>query len=242
VIGFLGALSGATIAAIVAVVVVDLFAIFLGLSIVRSRRARAAETGVAGGEPSRLAPKPISRREFFRKSLIGSLLVYGAQFGGATIAFLWPNLKGGFGSVVLAGKIDDIKGAITDTKQPFYVGSGRFYLVGYDGTPDGEVDYELEGVSAQGLMPLYQRCVHLGCRVPYCQSSGWFECPCHGSKYNGAGEYELGPAPRGMDRFKIEITEGGDVLVDTSTVLLGPPRGTDTLRRGADGPYCVAPG
>lgn len=240
--GTLGALSGTTIAAIVAVVVVDLFAIFLGLSIVRSRRARSTETGVAGGEPSRLAPKPISRREFFRKSLIGSLLVYGAQFGGATIAFLWPNLKGGFGSVVLAGKIDEIKGAITDTKQPFYVGSGRFYLVGYDGTPDGEVDYELEGVSAQGLMPLYQRCVHLGCRVPYCQSSGWFECPCHGSKYNGAGEYELGPAPRGMDRFKIEITAGGDVLVDTSAVLLGPPRGTDTLRRGADGPYCVAPG
>ena len=241
--GILGALSGSTIAAIVAVVVVDLFAIFLGLSIVRSRRAaRATETGVAGGEPSRLAPKPISRREFFRKSLIGSLLVYGAQFGGATIAFLWPNLKGGFGSVVLAGKIDDIKGAITDTKQPFYVGSGRFYLVGYDGTPDGDVDYELNGVAAQGLMPLYQRCVHLGCRVPYCQSSGWFECPCHGSKYNGAGEYELGPAPRGMDRFKIEITAGGDVLVDTSTVLLGPPRGTDTLRRGADGPYCVAPG
>ncbi len=46
-------------------------------------------------------------------------------------------------------------------------------------------------------MPLYQRCVHLGCRVPFCNSSKWFECPCHGSKYNEAGEYQLGPAPRG---------------------------------------------
>ena len=36
-------------------------------------------------------------------------------------------------------------------------------------------------------MPLYQRCVHLGCRVPFCASSKWFECPCHGSKYNFAG-------------------------------------------------------
>lgn len=237
------ALSSGIIAAIVAVLVIDLFAIFLGLSVVRSRRAkRATDPTVAGFEPARPTPKPVSRREFFRKSLIGSLLVYGAQFGGATLAFLWPNLKGGFGSVVLAGKLSEIQSAITDTKQPFYVGSGRFYIVGYDGKPDGEIDYELEGVSAQGLMPLYQRCVHLGCRVPYCQSSGWFECPCHGSKYNGAGEYELGPAPRGMDRFRIEITEAGDVLVDTSQILLGPPRGTDTLRRGADGPYCVAPG
>ena len=182
------AFSTGTIAAIVAVVVVDLFAIFLGLSIVRSRRAAAT---AAGGVAVALA---------------------------------------------------DIQSSIADTKQPFYFGAGRFYLVGYAGQPDGEVDYVTDGVSAEGLMPLYQRCVHLGCRVPYCGSSGWFECPCHGSKYNGAGEYKQGPAPRGMDRFRIEITEGGDVLVDTSQVILGPPRGTDTLRTGQSGPFCVAPG
>ncbi|MFM7719216.1 MAG: hypothetical protein ACKO8G_07030 [Actinomycetota bacterium] len=148
-------LSTGTIAAIVIVLIVDLFAIFLGLSIVRTRRVRAAGEAVPGVEPARPAPKPVSRREFFRRSLIGSLLVYGAQFGGATIAFLWPNLKGGFGSVVVAGKLADIKSSISDTKQPFYFGSGRFYLVGYDGTTDGEVDYQLDGVAADGLMPLY---------------------------------------------------------------------------------------
>ena len=236
------AFSTGTIAAIVAVVVVDLFAIFLGLSIVRSRRAAAAADGAVAGVPAPKAPKPVSRREFFRKSLIGSLLVYGAQFGGATIAFLWPNLKGGFGSVVRAGKLADIQSSISETKQPYYFGSGRFYLVGYEGQADGGVDYAANGVAAQGIMPLYQRCVHLGCRVPYCASSGWFECPCHGSKYNGAGEYKLGPAPRGMDRFRIEVTDGGDVMVDTSQVILGPPRGTDTLKTGQSGPFCVAPG
>ena len=40
--------------------------------------------------------------------------MFGAQFGGATIAFLWPNLKGGFGSLVAAGNIDDIKAEISD--------------------------------------------------------------------------------------------------------------------------------
>ncbi len=128
------------------------------------------------------------------------------QFGAGTIAFLWPSLKGGFGSKVVAGDIADIKSQIQSTKQPFYVGIGRFYLVPYNGKPtDAANDYEALGVAAEGLMPLYQRCVHLGCRVPFCQSSQWFECPCHGSKYNEAGEYQLGPAPRGMDRFKIEI-------------------------------------
>ena len=96
-------------------------------------------------------------------------------------------------------------------------------------------------MAAEGLMPLYQRCVHLGCRVPFCQSSQWFECPCHGSKYNEAGEYQLGPAPRGMDRFKIEIASG-QVSVDTSLVIQGPPRGTDTINEPPQGSFCVAPG
>jgi cytochrome b6-f complex iron-sulfur subunit len=238
------AISSGTVAAIVVIVVLDLFAIAFGLSFVRARReqraAEAAAAAAALGGPAPKAPKPMSRREFFRKSLVASLLIYGAQFGGATLAFLWPNLKGGFGSVINAGKLEEIKGAIAESDQPFYSGSGRFYVVAYDGRPDGDVDYEAEAIAAQGIMPLYQRCVHLGCRVPFCQQSQWFECPCHGSKYNTAGEYKLGPAPRGLDRFRVEVTASGDVMVDTSEILLGPPRGTDTLRRPQSGPFCVA--
>jgi cytochrome b6-f complex iron-sulfur subunit len=144
--------------------------------------------------------------------------------------------------VINAGKVEDIKASIRDTDQPFYSGTGRFYVVAYDGRPEDDVDYEAEGLAVQGIMPLYQRCVHLGCRVPFCERSQWFECPCHGSKYNTAGEYKLGPAPRGMDRFRVEVSESGDVMVDTSEVILGPPRGTDTLRRPQAGPFCVAPG
>jgi hypothetical protein len=45
-----------------------------------------------------------------------------------------------------------------------------------------------------------------------------------------------------MDRFRVTITETGDVMVDTAEVILGPPRGTDTLRRPQAGPFCVATG
>jgi cytochrome b6-f complex iron-sulfur subunit len=241
--GVLGISSG-TFAAVVIILIIDLFAIVFGLSFVRARRdQRAAEeaaTAQALGEPAPKGPKPMSRREFFRRSLVASVLVYAAQFGGASLAFLWPNLKGGFGSIINAGNIEDIKTQIADSEQPFYSGTGRFYVVAYDGRPEDDVNYETEGVSAQGIMPLYQRCVHLGCRVPFCQQSQWFECPCHGSKYNTAGEYKLGPAPRGMDRFRVDITDSGDVMVDTSEIILGPPRGTDTLRAPQSGPFCVA--
>jgi cytochrome b6-f complex iron-sulfur subunit len=238
------AISSGTVAAIVVIVIIDLFAIVFGLSFVRARReqraAEAAATAAALGEPAPKVPKPLSRREFFRRSLVSSLLIYGAQFGGATLAFLWPSLKGGFGSVINAGKLEEIRSAIDSTEEPVYSGTGRFYIVGYEGRPSDDIDYEADGLTAQGIMPLYQRCVHLGCRVPFCKRSQWFECPCHGSKYNTAGEYKLGPAPRGLDRFRVEVTAEGDVLVDTSEVINGPPRGTDTLHRPQSGPFCVA--
>jgi len=235
------ALGTGTYAAIAALLVIDLFAIMFGLSFLRARRDAAARASALPGDAPLKGPKPVSRRDFFRGSLLVSLSIFTAQFGAGTLAFLWPNLKGGFGSVVNAGTLSDIKGQIADTKQPFYNGAGRFYIVPYSGKASGDVNYVASGVTEQGIMPLYQRCVHLGCRVPFCVSSKWFECPCHGSKYNEAGEYQLGPAPRGMDRFKITIDSSGNVLVDTSQIILGPARGTNTIHEPAQGPFCVAP-
>src|SRR5204862_492933 len=68
----------------------------------------------------------------------------------------------------------------------------------------------------KGFVFLYQKCVHLGCRVPNCPTSQWFECPCHGSQYNRVGEKKGGPAPRGLDRFTPEFS-GEVVTVHTST-------------------------
>jgi cytochrome b6-f complex iron-sulfur subunit len=235
------AISTGLWAAIIVLLLADLFAIVFGLSFLRAQR-QARETASGQLEVPGKPVKVMGRRDFFRKSLLTSLVTFGAAFGGATIAFLWPNLKGGFGSTIAAGKIEDIKNEISETGQPVYNGTGRFYLVPYEGTPQGDIDYATAGLTAQGIMPLYQRCVHLGCRVPFCGSSQWFECPCHGSKYNEAGEYQLGPAPRGMDRFTMSIDAEGNVIVDTSTVVLGPPRGTDTIDEPPQGPFCVAPG
>ncbi len=239
------AVSTGLVAAIAAILLILIFALsFFVISLrsyQRQQDAVAASRARAAGLPSPPSRAPaVSRRDFFRKSLITSLLVFGAQFGGASIAFLWPSLKGGFGALIDAGALDDIKAAVA-SGDPFYVGTGRFYIVPYRGEAKGDIDYVKEGVSGEGIMPLYQRCVHLGCRVPFCGQSKWFECPCHGSKYNSAGEYQLGPAPRGMDRFHIEIS-GGRVMVDTSEVVLGPPRGTDTIDQPPQGAFCVAPG
>jgi cytochrome b6-f complex iron-sulfur subunit len=88
------------------------------------------------------------------------------------------------------------------------------------------------------IYALSQKCPHLGCRVPFCDSSGRFECPCHGSKYDLGGEWIEGPAPRGMDRFALKLV-GGNLIADTSKVITGPSHGAKQFLKPAKGPSCV---
>ena len=242
------AISSSTFAVAIVVLLFALFLILLLGSFVRSRRA-ASTRAVAGPRATGIAapaaptaPKPrrlVARRDFLRGGLLTSLVIFAAQFGGATLAFLWPNIKGGFGSVILLpDSLDSIKSQIATSRQPYYFGAGRFYIINYEALGGTGTHSTYEGLIEDGLMALFQKCAHLGCRVPFCQQSQWFECPCHGSKYNEAGEYRLGPAPQGMYRFAVKV-EGQSVKVDTSSVVLGPPRGTDTIRQSPEGPFCV---
>ena len=202
------------------------------LAIIRPRHAGEQ------GPPRPLVGKPrqMTRRAFFRRLLGAAFGLAMLDFGAASLAFLWPSLGGGFGGkITLATSVDDVKAQITQTKLPFYFAPGRFYLVPYGG--NGAM-YEKEGVMSGGLMALYQRCVHLGCKVPFCVQSQWFECPCHGSKYNRAGEYKLGPAPRGLDRFPLTLA-GSILTIDTGNLVVGPPRGTNSTGQDPEGPFCV---
>jgi cytochrome b6-f complex iron-sulfur subunit len=207
------------------------------VAIVRPRIRRAV--GDRESRPLIGKPKQISRRAFFRRLMLAGFGAAMTDFGIASVAFLWPNLSGGFGGkITLVQTVDDIKAQIRSTKLPFYFAPGRFYLVEYPEDAAGAKIYKDTGNVASGLMPLYQRCVHLGCRVPFCITSQWFECPCHGSKYNRAGEYKLGPAPRGLDRMVITVANG-IVSVDTGLIVTGPPRGTNTTGQEKEGPFCV---
>lgn len=88
------------------------------------------------------------------------------------------------------------------------------------------------------LFALSQTCPHLGCRVPFCDSSGRFECPCHGSVFDIGGEWIQGPSPRGMDRHPLTL-EGDTLTVDTGKRIDGPDRGASKHLTPAKGPSCA---
>jgi cytochrome b6-f complex iron-sulfur subunit len=197
----------------------------------------AITTGVRPATPRPGPKKPrVSRRSFLRTAWLAALGASVTGFGLGSVYFLWPNLSEGFGTKIKAGAKSKIDADIKANKGFSYVPDGRFYLVPYDEAKDSAGLYK--SVAGGGYMALYQRCVHLGCRVPWCETSQWWECPCHGSKYNQAGEYKEGPAPRGLDRFAVQVS-GDQITVDTAKIITGPPRGTNTTGQELEGPHCV---
>lgn len=204
----------------------------------------ATTTPVKWTEPDELT-FGVTRRQFLNRSVIVLFVVGLATFGVAIIGFLWPTGSSGFGSKIRMGKVSDVLAEIRANNGFLYKPEARAWITAYPAAalPKAETVYsppELTGMEA-GLIALYQKCPHLGCRVPECASSQWFECPCHGSQYNQVGEKKSGPAPRGMDRFGMEIS-GGDFVVDTGNVIQGPPIGTNTTGQEAEGAHCIGGG
>jgi Rieske Fe-S protein len=115
-------------------------------------------------------------------------------------------------------------------------------LVRYDAPPALAALHR--DVAAGGVLALVNKCTHLGCALPeVCAGSGWFECACHGSRFNAAGDYQFGPAVRSMDRYKLRLVprpgaSPDHLVVDLTTVVPGLPRGTRSLDQPADGPHC----
>jgi cytochrome b6-f complex iron-sulfur subunit len=234
----------------------------------RARRAAKAEAVAAseqGGGVATLVAAPagfeedlpreevsateygVTRRKFFNRALSAVFGLFMLQFTLASVAFMWPKLKGGFGTPINAGKVSDLKAevAVAGKIVPKFIASAQAWIVPFpleelEGSSFEPVAFVVGGGEDDGvgLMALWQRCVHLGCRVPSCESSQGFECPCHGSKYNGHGEYAQGPAPRNLDRFGVSVNEAGELIIDTGNVVQTSRAKHYTISY-PQGPFCV---
>ena len=189
----------------------------------------------------------VTRRKFLNRALLAVTGLFLLQFAIASLAFVWPKLKGGFGTPVNAGNLNELKAEISvaGAVVPKFIPSAQTWITlfplselegsSFEGTP-----FVLAGGGDDGIavMALWQKCVHLGCRVPTCIPSQGFECPCHGSKYNIHGEYEAGPAPRNLDRFGVEEDDAGDLIILTGEVV-ETARSKNKTVEYPQGPFCV---
>ncbi len=183
----------------------------------------------------------VNRRQFFTRALGITFGAFMGLNGVAYLGFLWPRLSGGFGSDIDVGAVSDIQAEVIQSDGsilPKFVPEARAYIVPFSEADLSRSQFGGLPVVVGGLSALFQRCVHLGCRVPWCETSQGFECPCHGSKYNYAGEYEAGPAPRNLDRFEV-TEENGRMIVKTGTIFQTARAVAKTVAY-PQGPSCIA--
>ncbi len=186
-----------------------------------------------GAEAAEIAKERLSRRRFLRRSMLAVWGVSTTAAVAGALYMLYPNLAGQFGSALTVGLKSDFPAAIpTDFKigqaGVFYAQTAKTYLVhlskdtqfllsGSNLSDQLDSESVVKDNDGSYWIALYQRCVHLGCTVPFRDDCDSFKCPCHGSHYNVDGEYIDGPAPRSLDRFDLSFS-GDSVIVNTAVL------------------------
>ncbi len=151
----------------------------------------------------------MDRRRFFSTAAAGWAL-FAAGFGGLAAilgAFMAPRVDFGKSQSFRAGPIDKYS---PNSVSEEYKSSQKVWIV-----RDGEKIVALSTV-----------CTHLGCTPNRLGNEDKFKCPCQGGGFSGprpgikAGVNFEGPAPRPLERFKLALTDDGQILVDKSQKFL----------------------
>jgi len=118
---------------------------------------------------------------------------------------------GGYGAMMLRFFFPNV---LFEPKQSFRAGFPDEY-------PIGEVSERWKSKYAVWIVRDMEKiyvistvCTHLGCTPNWLAGENKFKCPCHGSGFYKTGINFEGPAPRPLERFKIALTDEGEILVD----------------------------
>ena len=148
--------------------------------------------------------KSMDRRKFCITAGNSAIGIVSAGAIGATYKFLLPNV-------------------LKEIPPRFSIGPPEYFQ---SDTVVFNEDYRLFIVrNKQGdFYALSSVCTHLACLVNWRSESvsgeqeGAISCPCHGSIYDEIGNVISGPAPRPLDRFRMEL-ENGKLIVNTNEIV-----------------------
>ena len=139
----------------------------------------------------------MDRRSFIKWSAIGwaAFMAAVGGYGSMVLRFLFPN--------VLFEPVQTFRAGLPDDYEPRTVSERFKDQYGVWLVRDDEKIYALSTV-----------CTHLGCTPNWLAADNKFKCPCHGSGFYRTGINFEGPAPRPLERFKIALSDEGEILVD----------------------------
>jgi len=169
--------------------------------IVQRPITRVPPPSAAQATATKAEPDSVDRRTFIKWLAIGwgAFAAIVAGYGTLVLRFLFPNV-------------------LFEPKQSFRVGF-----------PD---DFEIGKVSekfkakfgvwivrdAEKIYALSTTCTHLGCTPNWLDNENKFKCPCHGSGFYKTGINFEGPAPRPLERFRIGLSDDGEIIIDKNEI------------------------
>ena len=152
------------------------------------------------------AKKAVPRRSFLSVMTLAWAAFTASMLAAATATarFMFPNVLFEPPPTFKAGLPDEIQVGQVDErfKQKFAVWLVRTASDQY--------------ANATGIFALSTVCTHLGCTPNWLEAEQKFKCPCHGSGYYKTGVNFEGPTPRPLERYRISLTDEGQILVDKS--------------------------
>lgn len=139
----------------------------------------------------------MDRRSFIKWSAVGwgAFALVMAGYGTMMMRYLFPNV-------------------LFEPKQEFRAGTPEEYQVG-EVSERWKDSYGTWIVrDSEKIFALATICTHLGCTPNWMANEGKFKCPCHGSGFYQTGINFEGPAPRPLERYKIVLSDDGEIVVD----------------------------
>lgn len=162
----------------------------------KNAQASIAKPSAASQAAPEITVDAPSRREFMYYIWGASIALLLGEVSAGVIWFAFPRFgEGEFGGTFPFDPVN----LPAEGDPPLSVPEGRFWVANTE----------------RGIYALYGVCTHLGCLPKWVPSNSRFECPCHGSKYEANGVWIEGPAPRGLDRFKLTVTYVDGTTVET---------------------------
>ena len=171
----------------------------------------SSEEAAASAQASEAKPSTLAKlRRLFEKRPQADMVKTRRRFVGFfTVAFLVTNF--------LMFLRFFFPRTIFEPKKVFRIGSPDAFGIGVDtGFQKSNRIWVVR--NSERLFVIYARCTHLGCTPDWKESEGKFKCPCHGSGFDPEGINYEGPAPRPLDRAKVELNPEGQIVVDTSSL------------------------
>ena len=144
----------------------------------------------------------VHRRRVLRFGFAAAVGLAVTELAAVVAPYLRVTRITGLGAPITVGPKGDILAQFAKTNdRPILFREGRFFLLHAPG----------------GIIAAYRKCTHLGCTVPFSVEKDFFECPCHGSRYDKRTAVVLrSPAPRPLQLFHISQSETGALVVDTN--------------------------